>query len=96
MPTPKMRPDEIDIDRALVGQLIAKQFPQWADLLITKVHSAGTDNAIYRLGDDMAVRLPVFPAPPRTWTPNNGGYRSFPRCSWSTAASRTGLPPSSI
>jgi|HubBroStandDraft_4_1064222.scaffolds.fasta_scaffold534989_1 hypothetical protein len=33
-------------------------FPQWADLPIEPVHSPGTDKAIYRLGDDMAVRLP--------------------------------------
>ncbi len=62
MSTPKMRPDEIDIDGPLVGRLIAKQFPRWADLLITKVRSAGTDNAMYRLGDDMAVRLPRVPS----------------------------------
>ena len=36
----------------------ASQFPQWVDLPIEPVHSAGTDNAIFRLGDDMAVRLP--------------------------------------
>jgi aminoglycoside phosphotransferase (APT) family kinase protein len=41
-----------------VGRLLAAQFPQWANLPIAPVHSAGTDNAIYRLGDDMAVRLP--------------------------------------
>src|SRR6266511_2156315 len=62
MSTPKMRPDEIDIDGPLVGRLIAKQFPRWADLLITKVRSAGTDHAMYRLGDDMAVRLPRGPS----------------------------------
>jgi aminoglycoside phosphotransferase (APT) family kinase protein len=45
-------------DGLLVRRLLAKQFPQWADLTITPVRSAGTDNAIYRLGDDMAVRLP--------------------------------------
>jgi aminoglycoside phosphotransferase (APT) family kinase protein len=56
-----MHPDEIDIDGSLVSRLIAKQFPRWADLPITKVHSAGTDNAIYRLGEDMAVRLPRLP-----------------------------------
>jgi aminoglycoside phosphotransferase (APT) family kinase protein len=56
-----MHPDEIEIDGALVSRLIAKQFPQWADLPITKVRSAGTDNAIYRLGDNMAVRLPRLP-----------------------------------
>jgi hypothetical protein len=45
-------------DVSLVGRLLAAQFPQWADLPIEPVRSAGTDNATYRLGDDMAVRLP--------------------------------------
>jgi aminoglycoside phosphotransferase (APT) family kinase protein len=57
-----MHDDEIDIDAALVGRLLAEQFPQWADLPIEPVHSAGTDNAIYRLGHDMALRLPRIPA----------------------------------
>ena len=35
-------------------------FPQWADLPIEPLHSPGTDKAIYRLGDDMAVRLARF------------------------------------
>jgi hypothetical protein len=43
---------------SLVGRLPAEQFAQWADLPIEPVHSAVTDKAIYRLGDDMAVRLP--------------------------------------
>jgi Predicted aminoglycoside phosphotransferase len=54
----KMHADEVSIDKALVGRLLAAQFPQWADLPIEPVHSAGTDNAIYRLGDDLAARLP--------------------------------------
>ena len=58
MPAGKMHVDEVDTDVALVGRLLAAQFPQWAHLPIEPVHSAGTDNAIYRLGDDMAVRLP--------------------------------------
>ena len=56
MPTSKMHADEVDTDVALVGRLLAAQFPQWADLPIEPVRSAGTDNAIYRLGDDLAVR----------------------------------------
>lgn len=39
-------------------RLLDAQFPQWADLPLAPVPSAGTDNAIYRLGDDLAVRLP--------------------------------------
>jgi aminoglycoside phosphotransferase (APT) family kinase protein len=58
MPAGKMHVDEVDTDVSLVGRLLAAQFPQWADLPIEPVHSAGTDNALYRLGDDMAVRLP--------------------------------------
>lgn len=54
----KMHADEVDTDVLLVRRLLAGQFPQWADLRIEPVESAGTDNAIYRLGDDMAVRLP--------------------------------------
>lgn len=46
------------IDVSLVNRLIAGQFPQWGDLPIMPVDSSGTDNVIFRLGDDMAVRLP--------------------------------------
>lgn len=58
MSTGKMHADEVHTDVSLVARLIAAQFPQWADLLIERVESAGTDNAIYRLGDGMCVRLP--------------------------------------
>jgi aminoglycoside phosphotransferase (APT) family kinase protein len=56
-----MHVDEVDTDVSLVRRLLAAQCPQWADLPIEPVPSAGTDNAIYRLGDDMAVRLPRIP-----------------------------------
>ena len=55
---PRMHDDEVDTDVDLVRRLLASQFPQWAELPIARVASAGTDNAIYRLGDDLAVRLP--------------------------------------
>ncbi|MEU4537531.1 aminoglycoside phosphotransferase family protein [Streptosporangium sp. NPDC023825] len=45
-------------DVPLVRRLVAAQFPRWADLPVEPFDSSGTDNAIYRLGDDMAVRLP--------------------------------------
>jgi len=57
----KMHVDEVDTNVSLVVRLLTTQFPQWADLPIEPVHSAGTDNALYRLGDDMAVRLPRIP-----------------------------------
>lgn len=54
----KMHADEVDIDEDLVRRLLRAQFPQWADLPIAPVRSAGTDNAMYRLGEDLAVRIP--------------------------------------
>ena len=54
----RMHADEVDTDPSLVGRLIAAQFPQWARLPIVPVPSPGTDNALYRLGEDMVVRLP--------------------------------------
>jgi aminoglycoside phosphotransferase (APT) family kinase protein len=54
----KMHADEVETDAALVGRLLAAQFPQWAGLAIEPVISSGTDNAMYRLGDEMAVRMP--------------------------------------
>ncbi len=53
-----MHDDEVDTDCELVRRLLATQHPQWADLPIERVQSAGTDNAMYRLGDELAVRMP--------------------------------------
>lgn len=61
-----MHVDEVDIDAALVPRLLAAQFPAWADLPIESVASAGTVNAIYRLGADMAIRLPRV----ASWVPD--------------------------
>lgn len=58
MPPAKMHADEVNVDPPLVRRLLAAQFPHWAYLPIEPVPSAGTDNALFRLGDDMVVRLP--------------------------------------
>ncbi|MCO5191788.1 MAG: aminoglycoside phosphotransferase family protein [Anaerolineae bacterium] len=60
MTAAKMHVDEIETDAMLVRSLLAAQFPQWADLPVTRIESDGTDNAIYRLGDDKVVRLPII------------------------------------
>jgi len=52
-----MHADELELDDALVGRLLAARFPEWADRPLVRVLPAGTDNAIFRLGDDLAVRL---------------------------------------
>ena len=57
--TGQMRPGMYPIDDALVRRLIAGQFPRWEELAIERFPSGGTVNAMYRLGDDMVVRLPL-------------------------------------
>jgi aminoglycoside phosphotransferase (APT) family kinase protein len=47
-----------DITADLVIRLIADQFPQWAGLPVWPVDADGWDNATFRLGDTMSVRLP--------------------------------------
>ncbi len=54
----RMHVDEVVTDSELVRRLLRAQHPQWAELPITRVPSAGTDNAMYRLGDDLVARLP--------------------------------------
>jgi aminoglycoside phosphotransferase (APT) family kinase protein len=53
-----MHDSEVATDVSLVDELIRTQFPRWHGLPITQVAHGGTDHAIYRLGDDLAVRLP--------------------------------------
>jgi aminoglycoside phosphotransferase (APT) family kinase protein len=48
----------VRIDAGLVRRLLARQFPQWADLPVRTVSSAGWDNEIFRLGASLAVRMP--------------------------------------
>jgi aminoglycoside phosphotransferase (APT) family kinase protein len=50
--------EKADITAALVSELVAAQFPQWAHLPITPADIDGWDNATFRLGADMSVRLP--------------------------------------
>jgi aminoglycoside phosphotransferase (APT) family kinase protein len=52
-----MHVDELEIDEELVRRLVAEQFPEWADQPLRRIEPAGTDNAIFRLGDDLSVRL---------------------------------------
>jgi aminoglycoside phosphotransferase (APT) family kinase protein len=53
-----MHADEVDTNVSLVRRLLKAQFPDWGEHPIQPVPSTGTDNALYRLGDDMVVRLP--------------------------------------
>ena len=50
-------PAEFDLDRAFVARLLAEQHPDLADLPLQPI-DAGWDNAMFRLGESLAVRLP--------------------------------------
>jgi aminoglycoside phosphotransferase (APT) family kinase protein len=54
----KMHAEEVDTSPALVRELVRSQFPEWADYPVEPVLSAGTDNALFRLGKTLSVRLP--------------------------------------
>ncbi|MFG2056347.1 aminoglycoside phosphotransferase family protein [Micromonospora sp. NPDC048930] len=54
----RMHTDEVHTDEELVRRLLAGQFPHWAELPLRLVPSYGTDHDVYRLGPDLAVRLP--------------------------------------
>lgn len=58
---PRLHDDELEVTDALARRLIAAQFSRWSDLPLRRIPSIGTANAIYRLGDDLAVRLPRRP-----------------------------------
>ncbi|HMJ78707.1 MAG TPA: aminoglycoside phosphotransferase family protein [Iamia sp.] len=55
----RMHDDQVGIDGDIVRALIADQHPRWADLPLVEVPSIGTVNAVYRLGDELCVRLPL-------------------------------------
>ncbi|HEU4998350.1 MAG TPA: aminoglycoside phosphotransferase family protein [Lapillicoccus sp.] len=83
MGTPaRMHPDELAIDAALVRRLLADQMPSLARLPLREV-GRGTVNAMFRLGDDLAVRLPRTVAwagdleRERTWLPRLRGRLSL-------------------
>lgn len=54
----KMHHDELDIDIPLLMKLLSHQFPEMANLPVKQVQHFGTDNAIFRLGEDKSIRLP--------------------------------------
>src|SRR5687768_10386695 len=70
----RMHVDELEIDERLVRRLVGEQFPEWADLPLSRVEPAGTDNAIFRLGAGLSVRLarrhgPTEPGDKEKWLP---------------------------
>lgn len=53
-----MHADELDVTAPLVRAIVAEQFPEWAGLPVEPVEPRGTDNRLYRVGDELVARLP--------------------------------------
>ena len=54
----RMHDHEVDVDEALVRRLLESQLPELAQASLSIVEPWGTDNAVWRLGDELVVRLP--------------------------------------
>lgn len=71
-------PEPIDaerIDADLARSLVREQFRQWRDLPVRPVEHGGNDHRIFRLGDQLSIRLPSAPGyvpqvrKEQTWLP---------------------------
>ncbi|MFI5589739.1 aminoglycoside phosphotransferase family protein [Amycolatopsis sp. NPDC051758] len=60
MTTGDLSSAEATITVPVVRRLVETQFPQWAGLPLEPAPAQGVDNATYRLGPEMSVRLPRF------------------------------------
>ncbi|WP_448616805.1 aminoglycoside phosphotransferase family protein [Modestobacter sp. URMC 112] len=54
-----MHTGQVPTDVDLVRRLVRRQFPRWAALPVRAVATTGTDHDVYRLGDELVVRLPI-------------------------------------
>jgi aminoglycoside phosphotransferase (APT) family kinase protein len=59
--TAALHDNELPIDLSLVRRLIDDQLPQHAHLSLQPLSSSGSSNLLFRLGDDLLVRLPRQP-----------------------------------
>jgi aminoglycoside phosphotransferase (APT) family kinase protein len=57
----RLHADELRIDDKVVHDLLAAQFPRYSKLPIARLDATGSSNALFRLGDDLLVRLPRQP-----------------------------------
>ncbi len=59
-----MHSGQLGVSVRTVRELVADQFPAWSQLVVREVRGAGTVNAIFRIGDDLAARFPLVAADP--------------------------------
>ncbi|CAM3523596.1 aminoglycoside phosphotransferase family protein [Nocardioides zeicaulis] len=80
----RMHDDETTITDETVRRLVADQLPQWSTLLLRRLPPTGTDNQLFRLGDELLVRMPRVPGPAEgvafehTWLPRIAPHLPLP------------------
>jgi len=77
MRIPRRHADELETDVPLVRRLLREQFPEWAELPLEPVAESGTVNALYRLGDELVVRIPRNR--PALWSDLDDEFTWLPR-----------------
>lgn len=59
-----MHEGQLHVSEDTVRRLVSRQFPDWKDLAVREVQTAGTVNAIFRIGDELAARFPLLDQDP--------------------------------
>jgi aminoglycoside phosphotransferase (APT) family kinase protein len=59
-----MHHDQLQVDAGMVRRLVDEQFPSWRGLAVEEVRTAGTVNAIFRIGPDLVARFPLVARDP--------------------------------
>jgi aminoglycoside phosphotransferase (APT) family kinase protein len=59
-----MHEGQVRLDARDVAELVAQQFPRWAELEVRSAPGSGTVNAIFRVGDELAARFPLVVGDP--------------------------------
>ena len=58
----RMHTDQVEVPDELVRGLLDSQFPQWRDLPLRRLPPMGTDHQLFRLGDGLLARMPIYRA----------------------------------
>ena len=76
--TDPLHDDELLIDLSLVRSLIDRALPEYTSLPLSRLRASGSTNALFRLGDELLVRMPRQPGGTATiekearWLPRIG------------------------
>lgn len=60
--TTRMHDDQVEVTVEVVHALLADQFPRWRDEPVRALDTAGTVNAVFRVGEEVVARFPLHPA----------------------------------